>query len=254
LRAHFGAPLGPFDVQRIEVPGGRVAALVARPDGADPIVVVLERDVLLWSKPHPTWGMVAPVRLLTIAARPDGGVVLFGWVEPLHTVAARMWADDGNAFGDFEVFTPDACEALTAARAPAGQGWVVACASAAGTRAQHLREEGTSGWGSGAPVGSGSATGAVAIAFDSASSLLMLERAAAIGGDRLLAYRYALADGAALWEKPINLGVTSTARSLGGRAAVLTGGDGVVHVAPVRGVSALRERGIAIASDGRVAR
>jgi hypothetical protein len=255
LRDHFGAASrGPFDLQRIEVPGGRTAALVARTDGADPIVVVLDRDTLLWSKPHPTWGMVPPVRLLTIAARPDGGVVLFGWVEPLHTVAARMWADDGNAFGDFAVFAPDACEALTAARAPEGQGWVIACASASGTRAQHLREEGLSGWGTGVRLGSGSAAGGVAIAFDSPSSLLMVERAAAVGGDRLLAYRYALADGAALWEAPIDLGVTSTPRSPGARAAVLTAGDGVVHVAPVRGAAALRDRGIAIASDGRVAR
>ncbi len=255
LREHFGAAShGPYDVQRIDVPGSRSAALVARADGSDPMVVVTERDALLWSKTHPTGGMVAPVRSLTIATRPDGGVVLFAWVEPLHTVAARMWADDGNAFGDFEVFAPDACDALTAARAPAGQGWVVACAAAGGTHAQHLREEGTSGWGPGLRLGSGSAAGGVALAFDSPSSLVMIERSAAVGGDRLLAFRYALSDGAPLWESPIDLGVLSTPRSPAGRAATVTGGDGVVHVAPVRGVPALRDRGIAIASDGRVAR
>lgn len=255
LREHFGAGArGPFDVQRIDVPGSRTAALIARADGADPFVIVVERDLLLWSKPHPTWGMVSPVRSLTIAARPDGGIVLFGWVEPLHTVAARMWADDGNAFGDFEVFAPDACEALSAARAPSGEGWIVACAAAGGTRAQHLREEGTSAWGAGLAVGSGSASGAVGLAFDSPSSLMMIERAAAIGGDRLLAFRYALADGARLWETPIDLGVVTAPRSSSARAATMTGGDGVVRIAPVRGVASLRDRGMTISSEGRVAR
>jgi hypothetical protein len=255
LREHFGpASRGPYDVQRIDVPGSRTALLVAHADGSDPIVVAAERGTVLWTKPHPTWGMVAPVRLLTIAARPDGGVVLFGWVEPLHTVAARMWADDGNAFGDFEVFAPDACDALTAARAPAGEGWIVACAAVGGTRAQHLREEGMSGWGPGVRFGSGSAAGAVALAFDSPSSLVMVERSAGVGGDRLLAFRYAIADGAPLWESPIDLGVISAPRSLAVRAATLTGDDGVVHLGAVRAVPALRDRGITIASDGRVAR
>ena len=96
--------------------------------------------MLLWSKLHPAGGIAPPLVHPTIAARFDGGVALFGYVEGLELVAARMWADDGNAYADLQVFTTDACDALAAAL-ETGSGWIVACSSKNGTRAQLLRED-----------------------------------------------------------------------------------------------------------------
>jgi hypothetical protein len=256
LREHFGpGARGPFVVQQIELPGGlRTALLVSRADGSAPLVLAVERDVVLWSKPRPTWGLVAPVIHLTIAPRPDGVVVLFGWVAPLHTVAARMWADDGNAFGDFEVFAPPACESLSAARAPGARGWIVVCASTDGTRAERLAEQGTSAWGPGLRVGSGNAPGGTAVSFDSDDSWVLLERSAAVGGDRLLAFRYGLVDGAPLWSAPVDLGVIAAPRSGDGRFASMTADDGRVRVGPLAGVAALRDHGLTIESDAAVRR
>jgi hypothetical protein len=238
LREHFGATAsGPFELQRAELRGGRTALLVTREGQKEPMVLVVDRDALAWTKPRPTAGMVAPVEHPTIAPRPDGGVAFFGWVAALHLVAARMWADDGNAFGDFEVFAPEGCDAMSVASAP-GQGWIVGCAARTGSRAQRLREDATAAWGkTGIAVGSGSATAPLALAFDSASTLLLVERAAAVGGDRLLAYRYAASDGAALWNAPIDLGVTSGG---GGRSAQPA-------------ASALREGAVRVSGGGRAA-
>jgi hypothetical protein len=222
----------------------------------DPMVVVVDRVALAWTKMRPTAGMVPPVEHLTIAPRPDGGVALFGWVATLGMVAARMWADDSNAFGDFEVFAPGACEGLSAASAP-GVGWVVACSAHAGSRAERLREDATVAWGpTGVPVGSGSATAPLALAFDSASSLLLVERAAAVGGDRWLAFRYGARDGSALWAAPVQLGVAASPISterVGARAVR----EGLVRVTLAAGSVAARDRRRAeaddVASDGGVA-
>ena len=232
LRDHFGAgTTGPFEVQSVELAGGRSAALVSRADESDPIAIAVDRDQLLWSKPRPTAGILAPVKHLTLSPRPDGGVVVFGWVAALHMVAARMWGDDGYPFGDFELFAPAACDALSAAYGP-GLGWIVACASRAGTRAQRLREDGTIAWGQdGATLGATSASGPATIVFDSASSLLVLERVAAVGGDRLLAFRHD-ANAQPLGPAPLDLGADFVARGPGDSERILARvvRDGVVRV------------------------
>ncbi len=232
LRDHFGATAsGPFDVQHVDLADGSAAVLVSRADESDPIVLTFDRDVLLWTKPHPTAGILAPVKHLTLLPRPDGGSVIFAWVASLHMVAARMWADDGNPFGDFELFAPDACEALSAAYGP-GQGWVVACTSRQGTRAQRLREDCSIAWGQdGAAVGSSSASGPATIAFDSASSLLLFERVAAVGGERLLAFRYD-PDGQPLWPNPADLGADAAPAGHGAssRIGARVVSDGLVRV------------------------
>ncbi len=147
LRDHFGATArGPFEVQHVDLADGRAAVLVSRADESDPIVLAYDRDVLLWSKLRPTAGIVAPVKHVTLLPGPEGGAAVFAWVASLHMVAARTWADDGNPFGDFELFAPDGCDALSAAYGP-GQGWVVACTSPQGTRAQRLREDCSIAWG-----------------------------------------------------------------------------------------------------------
>ena len=206
LRDHFGAGAkGPFLVQHVELAEGRVAVLVARVDESDPIALAFDRDQLLWTKPRPVAGILSPVNGLTLTARPDGGAVVFAWVAPLHLVAARMWADDGNPFGDFELFAPDACDALSAAYGP-GVGWLAVCTGAQGTHAQRMREDATIAWGhAGAALGATSRSGPASIAFDTSTSLMLLEQVPAVGGDRLLAYRYDL-DGQPLWAAPVDLG------------------------------------------------
>ena len=105
-------------------------------------------------------------------------------------VAARMWGDDGNPFGDFELFAPDACDALSAAYGP-GQGWVVACTSRQGTRAQRLREDGAIAWGhEGVAARIGERVGPGDDRVRLALFARALEQVAAVGGDRLLAFRY----------------------------------------------------------------
>jgi hypothetical protein len=249
LRDHFGAAgKGPFEVQRIDLADGRTAVLVSHSDESDPIVLAFDRDQLLWSKQRPTAGILPPVKHLTVLPRPDGGVAIFAWVTSLHMVAARMWADDGNPFGDFEVFAPDACDALSAAYGP-GQGWVVACTSRQGTRAQRLREDGAIAWShEGTPLGSTAGSGPSTIAFDSPSSLILFERVAAVGGDRLLAFRYD-PDAQPLWPNPADLGTDAgpSAHGAGDKRVIAhVTGNGQVRVDRPQGIAG---KGAARASE-----
>jgi hypothetical protein len=228
LRDHFGGDAkGPYDGQRVELAGGRTALLVSRTDERDPVVLVVDRDQLSWSKLRPTAGILPPVRHLALSPRPDGGVVVFGWVDALHTVAARMWADDSNPFGDFQLFEPDECDALSAAYAPM-HGWVVACSSRTGTRVQRMKEDGTLAWGRhGVPIGASSASPATII-FDTGSTLMILQRAAA-EGDRWLAFRSDM--GAHdLWEAPVDLKMGRRAAGSTERIEASAVRDGVVRV------------------------
>jgi hypothetical protein len=126
-----------------------------------------------------------------------------------------------------------------------GAGWILACAAASGSRAARLREDATAAWGKrGVPVGSGSANGPIAMAFDSNASFVLFERAAAVGGDRLLAFRYAASDGNALWEAPVDLGVMAAAKH-GQRIAAEAVREGLVRV-----VGGPGQRPLEIGSDG----
>jgi hypothetical protein len=223
LREHFGADArGPFAVARVDLAGGRAAALVSRADESDPIVVVLDRDALAWSKPRPLAGIVGPAQHAAIAPRPDGGVAVFVWVAPLGTVAARMWADDSNPFGDFQLFPAPECDALSAAYAPRF-GWVVACSSRQGTRVQRMRDDGTTAWGAGVTLGAASPVGPATILFDSPSTFVLVQRARAIGGDRAIAYRYD-GDARALWPAALELGAAAGARERLGARVLPDGG------------------------------
>jgi hypothetical protein len=252
LRDHFGpGAKGPFESQRVDLVGGRTALVLSRAPDADPIALVVDRDQLAWTKLRPTAGIVPPVQHLALAPHPDGGVVVFVWVATLHTVAARMWADDGSPFGDFELFAPVACDALSAAYGP-GQGWVVACASSNGTRAQRMREDATTAWGrDGVSVGSTGAAGPATLVFDSPSTFVALQRVAAIGGDRLLAFRY---DGRAqpLWPAPIELGVIPPGAMPGERLQAGALREGVVRVELPRGLVGKTARAAELGSNAEV--
>jgi hypothetical protein len=143
-----------------------------------------------------------------------------------------MWRENSDPFGDFQLLAPDACETLSVAYAP-GQGWLVACTSRQGTRAQRLREDCTLAWGrEGASLGSPTAS-PPALVFDSTSSFVLLERANAVGGERLLAYRYDL-DGQPLWASPVDLGADL---GPGGRPIDARAANGGVRVERGAGVA-----------------
>ncbi len=191
LRDHFGKDArGPLAMQRIPLAVGRVGVLLSLPDESNPIVLAVDRDQLLFAKEHPTAGISPPARHPTIAPAPERGVAVFAYVESLHLVAARMWADDANPYAEVDVFHPEACDALTAAYATE-VGWIVACASNTGTRAQRLRDNLTSAWGpEGVRVGTPGPVTREDIAFEGLSAWKLTQRARAIGGDRTLTFRY----------------------------------------------------------------
>ncbi len=191
LRDHFGKDArGPFAMQRMPLAAGRVGALLSRADESDPIVLALDRDQLLFAKDHPTAGISPPALHPTLAPGPERGVAVFAYVESMHLVAARMWADDSNPYADLEVFHLDACDALSVAY-ETGFGWIVACTSKTGTRAQRLRDDLTSAWGrEGVSVGTAGPAGRASLAFDGPSVWILSQRARAIGGDRQLTFRY----------------------------------------------------------------
>jgi len=251
LRDHFGADAkGPFAEQRADLPGGRTALLVSHDDEREPIVLVVERDQLAWSKARPTAGILPPVSHLALSPRPDGGVAVFGWVEGLHTVAARMWADDGNPFGDFDLFEPDGCDALSAAYAP-GNGWVVACASRTGTRVQRMREDCTLAWGrQGVPLGASSARPA-ALVWDTSSTLMLFQRAPAAEGEHLLAFRYDMS-AQDLWEAPVDLRMSARTTTAGERIEAVRVRDGMVRVDPPRRAPGTGPPAVEVDSSGKV--
>lgn len=200
LREHFGADggagvRGPFLVQRIERAGGGSAALVSRSDESDPIVLAIDRDRLVFARGHPTAGITPPARHATLAPGPERGVALFSYVPTQHLVAARMWAEDGNPFAEIVALTTDSCDALSVAYA-ARWGWILACSSSRGTRAQRLREDLTGAWGpEGVLVGTLGPAGRPVIAFEDAAGAgpsvwTLTQRAKAVGGDRTLGFRY----------------------------------------------------------------
>jgi hypothetical protein len=193
LREHFAKDArGPFAMQRMDLAVGRVGVLVSRPDESDPIVLALDRDQLLFAKDHPTAGIAPPVLHATLAPAPERGVAVFAYVESMQLVAARMWADDSNPYADIEVFHPDACDALSVAY-ETGMGWIVACASKTGTRAQRLRDDLTSAWGhAGIAVGTAGPVGRADISFDGPAAWTLTQRAKAVGGDRTLTFHYGL--------------------------------------------------------------
>jgi hypothetical protein len=179
-------------VQQAGLAEGRVAVLVSRADESDPIVMAIDPvgDQLLFTKERPTAGIAPPVVHATIAPAPERGVAIFAYVASMHILAVRMWADDANPYADIEVFHPDACDDLSVGYR-AGVGWIAACASKAGTRAQRLRDDLTAAWGTdGLAVGTPSPVSRAQITFDGPTRWTLVQRAKAVGGDRQLTFHY----------------------------------------------------------------
>jgi hypothetical protein len=197
LRKHFAGAPGPFIVEEAELAAGRTAALVASKDESDPIVLVLDRDALLFAKERPVAGITPPVTHVTIAPGPERGVAIFAYVESMQIVAARFWADDSNAFADVEVFHPRRCAAVSVA-SEGSAGWIAACSSRNGTYAQRLRADLTIAWPKeGVLVGAPGPVGRATMAFEGPTTWTLTQVALGVGGDRKLSSRYTV-DGEAL--------------------------------------------------------
>jgi hypothetical protein len=255
LRAHFGdRAKGPFLMQRAALAGGRVAVLVSlAPDEGNPIVLVIEHDVLAWVKERPTGGITPPVKGLALTPHPDGGAMLFAFVPSVATVAGRIWADDGGAFADVEVLPIDDCEALTAAYGP-GLGWVVVVARRGGARAQLVRETATRAWGTGIDVGLPWHRAApVALAFDTPSTIVLsqLGSLSKPKEDHLLAFRYD-ATGRGTWPSPVDLGVVREVPRGAERPEATSAADGQVRVQVAKGILASGAKSVVVDSAGRV--
>ena len=141
LLSHFGTDAGApgFVVHTAPVVPGRAATLVTRGDGSDPMVLFTDGDRLLWTKEAPTGGVLPPALELTLSAHSALGVALLAWVPSAKVVIARVWADDSNAFGDFELLHAERCDDVAAAYVP-GQGISVFAATPAGVVYQLLDE------------------------------------------------------------------------------------------------------------------
>ena len=229
IREHFGGTLPAAMRLQTAVTGGNARALLLAADGDDPKPIVLmvdERGGLVWKKDRPIAGIVPNVTQLAIASRPMGGAVLFLYDEPTHVIAARVWDAEGFPFADFQLFSIERCDALSAMRWP-GRGWIAVASRPGGARAQLLRENGVVAWGEhGSPVGTAwRAAAPAAIVADTDESWMLVQHAPARGApiglspDHLLAFRYD-ARGTSLWETPVDLGAVAHVEKTGDRIAI----------------------------------
>jgi hypothetical protein len=195
------------------------------------MILVTEGATLAWSKERPTAGMTPPARELAIAPRPRGGAVLFAYDEPAQRVAMRIWSEDGSPFADIEVMELDVCGALDAAYWP-GHGWIAIAAAMTGPRAALIREDGSPVLRGGIEVGVPARNLApIAIAIDTPSSFVLVQRVSGKTGDRAVATRYD-AHGRMLWDKPVELGDARAGSKT--RIGVTSVREGVVRVNLVR--------------------
>jgi hypothetical protein len=253
LRDHFGDVQGPFAEQRTPLSNGWSAALVTLADGSQPMVVAVDRDRLVWAKEKPVAGIVTPVGPLALVPYADGGVALVSCVPGASLVAARIWADDANPFAELELIVGDACADVSAAYWP-GEGWVVVAARAGTSRAQLLRESGSLAWGKeGVPVGAAwRAPAPATVVVDTPASVMLLQHAdAASGGDHIVAQRYDRS-GAALWSKPVDVGIVWHVSPANERVSATLARSGVVRIDLPRGVPTRTAKAVELDSAGNV--
>ena len=251
LGDHFGGEGDtPFAVQRVDLAGGRAAILVSLLNEGDPIILVTNGDQLEWSSPFPLVGLDEPLIRLALAPGPEGGIALFGFAPSKHVLDERIWTRDGKTKTDHEIGTMGACDALSASFSDTF-GWVVACASSTGTRAQRIAPDGSTLWGSeGSAVGEQNAAGPPTIVFDSPATWCLVQRAKKADADHLLASRF---DDKAqlLWENPVDIGVPR-GRDRAERIDAAASQGGGVSVELPGGLAGSRAKTAEIAADGVV--
>jgi hypothetical protein len=253
LGDHFGGEgEGAFAVQRVDLAGGgakeKSAVLVSRLSGTDPILLVLDGERLAWSNPFPTTGTADGMAHLALAPRPDAGIAMFGYVPAAHTLMARMWSEDGTPEADIQLGSFEACDDLSATYG-APFGWIVACASPSGTRAQLLGEDRKTAWADhGRVIGEATAVGPATIVFDTWSTWVLVQRARRSDADHLLAFRYDV-QGQPLWATPADVGIpVGLSRREPIEASAVR--DGVVRVDLPQGLREKRASAAEIGPDG----
>lgn len=249
LRAHFGGAVpSPLELQSTTSGGDHRAFLaLGGPKERRPFLLVLDAEGrLLWTKERPLAGIAPGVTEIVLLPGPDGQVVISWFDRPTQLVALRTWDASGGILADYQLFPIESGDALSGLYWP-GQGFLVVAAQARGAaRAQLLDERGRRAWGHG---GRGlpwvSRAGApVALALDTDSSVMLFQLgeppkpAPPVGPGHVLATRFD-PDGAALWERPTDLG--QVAPPEGGRApariAATRAAEGIVRVAIPAGAS-----------------
>lgn len=252
LLPHFGVDGGAkgFEVQRIDLVGARQATLVTEVDGRNPMVLVTEGDSLLWTKDRPVAGIVPPVEHVTIAAHAALGVALFAWDPPTKVVIGRVWADDSNAFGDFEMLHVDACDDVVAGYVPE-QGIYVVAATPSGPMLQVMNENnvlqrGRNGTILGAPFRAPAPLSLV-VGDDGSMILARWANATAKTSDLLEITRYQ--KGKATWPAPVTIEVPRAGSPVD-RIAMKRSGDGV-RVELAHG--AVASRAVAVSVDATAA-
>lgn len=219
IEQHFaGAPYLPVALQDASLANGDHALLVTTTkvrasrdadtgsDGGPLLLLATAEKKLVWSKERPVAGVVPGVTEIAISPAPEGRVFLALYDPPTRVVAGRIWDADGSPFGDFQLMTLDACDALSALWWP-GHGFVVAAARHGSARAQLLTEGGRLAWGEGAPMGAAwREVAPLSLMPDGTDGLLAVQFAHGEDGDHALAFRY---DRFAkmTWARPLDLGV-----------------------------------------------
>jgi hypothetical protein len=232
LRDHFGdLAKGPFVVQRAALAWGRSGVLVAHGDESEPLILVTEGDRVVYAKERPGAGISPPPRAMTIVAHPAGGIAYVAFVPTINVVAMRIWADDGNPFADMQLFTMDACDALSAAYSP-GAGWLVVAAKKSESRAQWIRDDGSLAWGhDGKTIAAPWRAAAPAtIVFDTPKTAMVIAHAS--GGanrDHVLVFRYDAA-GTMLWNAAADLGAVPRVEGTQQRIAARAESNGALRV------------------------
>jgi hypothetical protein len=219
IEKHFGASYLPLALQDALLANGdhallltstkrarREAGVDAGVDDAPLLMLVTGDKKLVWSKERPVAGVVPGVTEIAIAPAPDGRVFLTLYDPPTRVVAGRIWDADGAPFGDFQLMTLDACDALSTFWWP-GRGFVVVAAWHGAARAQMLTEGGMLAWGEGAPMGAAWREAApISLVHDGTDGFIAVQHAHGEDGDHALAFRY---DRLAkmTWPRPLDLGV-----------------------------------------------
>jgi hypothetical protein len=252
LKKQFGGVLpASIGVQTTETSEAlRRAVLVGseRRDGSleTPLLLVVdEKNAVIWSKDRPTAGIKPPVSAIAVASGPRGRFAIAVCDPPTATVALRLWDDDGSPFADFAALETKSCEALSLLYWPR-HGWVIVAAGPE-TRAQLVTEEGGMAWGGGKTLGARWRTIApVALAADSVSSFVLVQYSQSPGADRdadhAVAFRYD-PTGQPLWPAPTDLGAVRRIAPGQERIPLLRTAEGVLRATLASGLVELRSNG-----------
>jgi hypothetical protein len=259
IEPHFGTPVPyPLAYQVVTLGGGRNAVLLEALHGERrPFVALLdEKQNPVWVKQRPIGGVKDGVSELSLAPGP-GDHVLVAWCNASSdSVALRRWAEDGEAFADYDALHVESCDRLSILYWPQ-RGWVIAAAGPHGAVAQLVSENGEYSWGrDGAPLPwTSSAPAPLSLSLDTPDTLLFF-RLGRSGGPGTADYLFAMrwgADGRPLWPGPLSVKRLDVPVDPNARA-IVEPGDGVLRATLPSSAPGAHDIVVEVASDGVVTR